>query len=143
MAAPPQPQIPTGTIPGQIGAQRPERIERGDHGERGDRGERFDRGNARPDPTPGVPRNSAVRPAPQIDHPAPRAPEAVRAAPPPVAPPAAQVQHPAPVQQPRAAEVPRPPAAPEARHPEAPPRARAEGARDDQREGRDRGRKEQ
>ena len=145
MAAPPQPQIPTGTIPGQVGGQRPERIERGDQG---DRGERFNRGNARPDPTPNVPGNSAIRPAPQIDHPAPRAPEAVRAAPPPPAqvhqPAPAQIHQPAPVQQPRAAEAPKAPAAPEARRPEAPPRARAEGARDDQRgEGRERGRKEQ
>jgi len=136
--APPQPQIPTGTIPGQLGGQRPERIERGDRGDRGDRGERFDRGNAaRPDPTPGVPRNSAIRPAPQVDHPAPRAPEAVRQAPAP-----APVQQAAPVQQPRAVEAPRAPAAPEVRRPEAPPRARAEGAREEQR-GEGRGRKEQ
>jgi len=148
--APPQPQIPTGTIPGQVGGQRPERVERGDRGDRGDRGgdrgERFarpDRGNPQPQPeaAPQVPRNAVIRPAPQIEHPAPRAPEAVRAAPAP-APVAPPVQQAAPVQHPRAVEAPKPPAAPEARRPEAPPRARAEGARDDPR-GEGRGRKDQ
>lgn len=165
MVAPPQPQIPTGTIPGQIGGQRPERSERGDRVDRSDRAERPDRGNARPEGIPPVPRDSAIRPAPQIDRPTPRAPEAVRAAPPqaPVqqpraveAPRPAPVQQAAPVQQPRAVEAPRPaapvqqphaveaprPAPPEARRPDAPPRARAEGARDDPR-GEGRGRKEQ
>ena len=151
MVAPPQPQIPTGTIPGQVGGQRPERAERIDRGERGDRAERFERGNGRPDAAPAAPPHSAiVRPPPQVDHPAPRAPEAVRAAPAqaPVqqpraveAPRPAPVQQAAPVQQPHAVEAPRP-APPEARRPDAPPRARAEGARDDPR-GEGRGRKEQ
>ena len=148
MVAPPQPQIPTGTIPGQIGGQqRPERGERIDRGDRGDhRVDRPDRGNPRPDAPPMVPRNSVIRPAPQVDPAPPRAPEAMRAAPPPAAvhqqQPAAVHQQPAPVQQPRAAEAPRPPAAPEVRRPDAPPRARAEGAREDPR-GEGRGRKEQ
>ena len=151
--APPQPQIPSGTIPGQVGGQRPDRLERGervDRGDRGDRGDRPDRGIPRPDATPAVPRTAVIRPAPQNDHPAPRAAEAVRAAPAPApvqqphvveAPRPAPVHQAAPVQQPRAVEAPRP-AAPEARRPEAPSRARAEGARDDQR-GEGRGRKEQ
>jgi hypothetical protein len=141
MVAPPQPQIPTGTIPGQVGQQqrpvnpregmpqRPDRVERGDRADRPDRPERA----ARPE-VPNAPQNATMRAQPQIEHPAQRAPEAVRAPPPP-----APVQQAVPVQQPRAAEAPRP-AAPEARKPEAPPRARAEGAKEDPRE---RGRKEQ
>ena len=128
MGAPPQAQIPTGAIPGQIGGQRPDRGERIDRGDRGDRGERPDRGNARPDGTPQVPRN-VVRPAPQpqIEHAQPRAPDVVRAPPPAPVQQPAPAQHPAAVAPPRAVEAPRP-AAPEVRRPEAPPRARAEGA---------------
>lgn len=169
MTAPPQPQIPTGTIPGQIGQprsinpregmpQRPDRPERADRGDRPDRPDRIEQGQSRVERMPNAPQISNVRPPQQVEHPAaPRAPEAVRAAPPPApvqqpraaeapvraAPPPAQVHQAAPVQQPHAVEAPRP-AAPEARRPEAPPRARAEGARDDQRgEPRERGRKEQ
>lgn len=138
MVAPPQPQIPTGTIPGQVGQQRPvnpregmpqrpDRVER--MGEQPDRPDRPERGRARVEGVPAVPQSATVRPQPQIEHQAPRAPEAVRA---PVQPP--PVHQAAPVQQPRAAEAPRPPAAPEVRKPEAPPRARAEGAREDPRE---------
>jgi hypothetical protein len=136
----PQGQIPNGAIPGQPpqrgGAspreaipQRPDRPERTD---RPERVERPSRGNTEGAAAPGL---AQPRPAPQ---PQP-APQAVQRAPEAARPPAAAPQPP------RQAEAPRPAPPPaEARRPEPPQqRARPEGQREEPRDPRERGKREQ